>query len=475
MTSPYIYGGLSRAINDPTTIDQAISIAVQAHDDEPTAHLEAGQSLTTHRAAQIIDHLAESVVNDKLASIARSYVAIVGSGLAGDYSTIESAVTYAKTVGGGTILLTPGHYYLSGIVNLPLSINIEGTDLDAVFVHGDKTTLKYLHIIPDTITNQTQQRFKNITFQNDGGGIFWLPSAEYLGTSSILFDFCKFKGGGPYYTLCTGNLYVTDCTFELNANIAVQGTGNVWYTRVTCTKYLTSSTCIFHSSDSINSDICAVFVDSCQFKCNGAINANYLNDDGIENIDILRSTFYDWNTATFTSGARIFMSNIVYLKPATAFTIPWGVSGILIIGNKFYNGAVPNITVAGDNCVITGNVSNGAITNTGAGNIIANNTPEMPYKVALSADIAIEFALRDTVKLTPNTTRTLTTTVPHAGESRTLIILTSGITSYILTFGTGFKTISTLTTGTVSARYFIIRFVSDGVSLIETSRTTAIA
>lgn len=55
-----------------------------------------------------------------------------------------------------------------------------------------------------------------------------------------------------------------------------------------------------------------------------------------------------------------------------------------------------------------------------------------------------------------------------------LIITTSGTSSYVVTFGTNFKTTGTLTTGTVSAKVFVIQFIFNGTSFIEVSRTTAI-
>lgn len=59
------------------------------------------------------------------------------------------------------------------------------------------------------------------------------------------------------------------------------------------------------------------------------------------------------------------------------------------------------------------------------------------------------------------------------GKRVTLIITTSGTNSYTLTFGTGFVTTGTLATGASDAKVFVIDFVSNGTSLIEVSRTTA--
>ena len=97
------------------------------------------------------------------------------------------------------------------------------------------------------------------------------------------------------------------------------------------------------------------------------------------------------------------------------------------------------------------------------------------FTTLAAGTLALAFASKGVVQVTPNATASFTTTVPPAGTRCTLIILTSGVTSFTMTFGTGFKTTGTLATGTVSARYFIFQFISDGTSVIEASRTVAIA
>lgn len=78
-------------------------------------------------------------------------------------------------------------------------------------------------------------------------------------------------------------------------------------------------------------------------------------------------------------------------------------------------------------------------------------------------------------KVTISADTTLTTTVPAAGAQATIIIVTSGTTTRTVIFGTGFKSTGTLATGTLSGRTFTVAFVSDGTSLIETSRTVSMA
>lgn len=88
---------------------------------------------------------------------------------------------------------------------------------------------------------------------------------------------------------------------------------------------------------------------------------------------------------------------------------------------------------------------------------------------------ALAFGTQNHVTWTPNATGTVTSTVPAAGTICTLEVVTSGTTSYTITFGTGFKTTGTLATGTTSARTFMMMFKSNGTTLNEISRTTAMA
>jgi hypothetical protein len=97
------------------------------------------------------------------------------------------------------------------------------------------------------------------------------------------------------------------------------------------------------------------------------------------------------------------------------------------------------------------------------------------YAALANGTTALALGTNTAVKLTATATATLTTTVPAAGAVRHVIVLTSGTTSFTLTFGTGFKPTATLATGTVTARVFVLSFVSDGTNLYEASRTAAMA
>ena len=61
------WGMLEKSQEDNETIEGAIDRLITAHLADDNAHLGEGESLQSHRASEIIDHLAESVITDKIA------------------------------------------------------------------------------------------------------------------------------------------------------------------------------------------------------------------------------------------------------------------------------------------------------------------------------------------------------------------------------------------------------------------------
>jgi len=61
-----VWGMLQKAQDDSETIEQAIARLIAEHNTNEEAHLGVGQSLQSHKASEIIDHLAQSVVADKV-------------------------------------------------------------------------------------------------------------------------------------------------------------------------------------------------------------------------------------------------------------------------------------------------------------------------------------------------------------------------------------------------------------------------
>ena len=61
------WGDLAKSQIDDEKIEEAIERIVAEHNDDPEAHVKEGQALQSHKAAEVIDHLAKSIVRDKLA------------------------------------------------------------------------------------------------------------------------------------------------------------------------------------------------------------------------------------------------------------------------------------------------------------------------------------------------------------------------------------------------------------------------
>jgi hypothetical protein len=91
----------------------------------------------------------------------------------------------------------------------------------------------------------------------------------------------------------------------------------------------------------------------------------------------------------------------------------------------------------------------------------------------VNGTLALALATNINAKATPTATGTFTTTVPASGVRCTVIVVQSNTTAKTMTFGTGFKPVSTLVLGTTANRQFAVSFISDGNNLIETGRTAA--
>jgi hypothetical protein len=73
------WGMLSKSQSDNETIEEAIARVVEEHNEDEASHLETGQSLQSHKASEIIDHLAESIVIDKFEKNFYNKQSIVGA------------------------------------------------------------------------------------------------------------------------------------------------------------------------------------------------------------------------------------------------------------------------------------------------------------------------------------------------------------------------------------------------------------
>lgn len=475
MGNPYIWGDLDRANNDGTKIDQAIDEAINAHNDDPDAHLGPTQSLESHRASEIIDHRAESVVNDKIAAIARAYVAIVDPSSDVDFDTIQAAVAYAAGKGGGTIFLASGDHYISGKVDLPMSINFYAADYESCRIHGGFTGGNYFNIVASSPTEQKLMTFENITLNDDGGGIFNYNASTFLDVYTLEFTRCRFTGGGKYIQSRETILRFDRCIVDYGTGPAFASTYPVYFFECTIENNLAQSNSVLVSFAENDYSSCAIWMyDSTVTGTFTTVNPLFSGTTDFS-VNIFSSRILNWDY----QNASLFTFNLqnCYItgRANRVYTLSSDGNEGVIAFNTILASGTGYILPYGPPLKFLGNYMTGAATHASSNVTILDDMSVDAWIVLANNATVLTMADYLAVQLTPNSTRTVTTNVPRAGEQRTLIILTSGTTSYTMTFGTGFKTTGTLATGATSARRFVINFVSDGTYLIEMSRTTAIA
>ena len=171
-----------------------------------------------------------------------------------------------------------------------------------------------------------------------------------------------------------------------------------------------------------------------------------------------------WGEITGTLSAQTDLSGALNGKEAANANIQTHVTSAHAPSNAQANA---DITKAEIEAKLTGQISTHA--HAGGGGqpigltVLANDT------------LAQALATNINTQITVTAARTLTTTVPAAGTRCAIKVLTSGTSSFVITFGSGFKPTGTLATGTTTARVFIINWISDGTNLYEAGRTAAMA
>jgi len=106
---------------------------------------------------------------------------------------------------------------------------------------------------------------------------------------------------------------------------------------------------------------------------------------------------------------------------------------------------------------------------------VEKNFNTSPVILTSNTTINIDCSKANIFILTAEHNATIIATNYVAGQYIYLIIKTSGSTSKTLTFSTGIKTNSTtLNTGTIADKYYILHFISDGNYLLELNRTSAL-
>lgn len=111
------WGMLAKSQDDPETIEDAIARILAEHNDDEQAHLGEGRSLNSHAASEIIDHLAASIIADKLSSrsvgigvfnIDKFYITPQIESLDAWYKSLDDSGGNVEIGGIGTITISCG-------------------------------------------------------------------------------------------------------------------------------------------------------------------------------------------------------------------------------------------------------------------------------------------------------------------------------------------------------------------------------
>jgi len=159
---------LPKSQDDPQTINEAIAEAIAVHEADPESHLGENESLQSHRASTIIDHLAESVLNDKLELQSRAWTAIVALDGSADYTDIQSAINKCVENGGGVVFIRRGTYLLSADLQMQKYVDVQGEG------------------VGETILDFQNSSHNIKAYQKFGYGDKYLDNAVYTNGSKIV-------------------------------------------------------------------------------------------------------------------------------------------------------------------------------------------------------------------------------------------------------------------------------------------------
>ena len=241
MTLP-LWGSLEKAQDDAQTIEQAIDAAIIEHENDPTAHLGAGESLQSHKSEEIIDHPALSIVPDKFSNEKTFlFIPLVPHNTELPYNCVVTDMVFfleiLQTTGSGDgeyileDLIIPAFGYDGGdqIVDFFLrSFSTSGTWLHTIIFSWGKVEVKdgYYRVGYYTttwnysswiaVTNGINLRFR--FFYNSFENMLYvylkdvevfsvsytLPSTKY----TLMFDMLNNRGTSTYSVYNVGNLNV---------------------------------------------------------------------------------------------------------------------------------------------------------------------------------------------------------------------------------------------------------------------------
>ena len=184
---PETWGLLPKSQTDSEKIEEAIARMIQEHNEDETAHLGAGQSLQSHKASEIIDHVVHSVLAEKL-HISAKYAEVTVAPTGGDFTDVQSALN----AGNKRIFVKAGTYVItSPITILSSDVLIQGESAENTIIKLDSGVNNYVVKVGNGNTALSRIRILNLKIigQQDESGwagiLFWGGSGKLI-TNSVI-------------------------------------------------------------------------------------------------------------------------------------------------------------------------------------------------------------------------------------------------------------------------------------------------
>jgi hypothetical protein len=190
------WGQLAKSQTDPEKIEEAIQRLINEHNADPEAHLVEGGSLKSHKMAEVIDHIARSILAEKLHQSAQVFECVVAP-QGGDYTSIQAAIDDGKT----RIYVKAGTYILSHplIIKQPKTL-IQGEGSGLTIIKLANNVDQHVVIIDGSVyPDLTDIQLRHLTidgnkaYQVAGHGVFINQVSRVLIEHCSILS-CRYNG-----------------------------------------------------------------------------------------------------------------------------------------------------------------------------------------------------------------------------------------------------------------------------------------
>jgi len=365
--------GLSKTATDPQTIGEAIAAAIDDHNADSAAHMSTDEAIENHRDNEVIDHPAESVVNDKIEANARQYVAIVDPAATENFDTIQAAIAYSTSVGGGSIYVVPGTHYLSTNVELPTNIYIVGSSALTTIISCGYDSGEYFELDSDTISAGAICGFENIVFDNLSGGV--VDDIATGNNPSDLFRVinCLNLNHQQLIRKCNLKLLMTGCTMFISDKPLVKVRDSADVSDCLFNGLATSDNCVVVTKNDGVTQTMSFKITNNIMVGGDQVPNNYFGGITFNKSRIRDNDMYWWQANNDGFVASTISGNLLDI---------WDTDYLLItsdrnfIQNNRITGGTGNrlrLASGADNNIVTGNNVGTAITNSGSNNLVDAN------------------------------------------------------------------------------------------------------